>query len=93
MSKTKTNIPLIQPLVKVEGQKHIFEEMIADQSIAEMKAVGYAKINDGASNWVSYVITFKGGQVISMVVGEPNLRSIAEETAKIDFVNEFMDVE
>lgn len=55
----------------------------------ELSAVGYARI-PGTNNYAAYVLKFKGDKIISMVVDEPNLKSIAEESAKINFVNEFV---
>lgn len=62
----------------------------SDMDMPEFKSVGYAKVGSG---WVSYVATFKGREVLSLVVAEPDMRQIAEEQAKISFVETFSDQE
>jgi hypothetical protein len=94
MAKAKKETgPLIQPSIRVEGEKHILETM-SETEIPEMKAVGYAKLTDNHQhNWISYVIKFKGKDVLSIEVDEPNMRAIAEETSKINFTTLFIDTE
>jgi hypothetical protein len=54
----------------------------------ELKAVGYAKT---AKGWVSYTLTTKGKEVLSIEVSDPDQRQIAEEQAKIAFVETLVD--
>lgn len=80
----------IQPLVRVKGEKHIFEQLFEQGKLPELKAVGYIQAKPG-NNWVSYTMTIRGREIIKMEVAEPDLREIAEETAKINFVQELVD--
>ncbi len=84
---------VICPLIKVEGQKHVLEDIFdgPEEDIPELKSIGYARVSSRIGGWVSYVITTKGNKVIKMEVTEPELRNIIEETTKIDFVQQFMD--
>lgn len=81
---------LIQPLVREAGVKHILEEILEEtpEDLPTIKSVGYAKVG---SNWVSYVVTSKGRQVLAIEVSDPDMRQIAEEQAKISFVELFTD--
>lgn len=81
---------LVVPLTSAPGEKHLLEKMFEEKEIPILKAVGYAQLRPGDA-WVSYVMTTQGDKVLSIVVAEPNLRLIAEEAAKTDFVTEFMD--
>lgn len=94
MAKPKQPIktdPLIKPLIRVEGQKHILEE-VPEENLPEMKAVGYLPVsNGGTRSWVSYVVTLKGRDVLSIEVAEPDQRGIAEDSAKTSFSEQFMD--
>ena len=54
-----------------------------------VKSIGYAKV-PGSNYCVSYIIHSQGGKIIKIEVEEPNMQSIAEETAKLNFVNIFM---
>jgi hypothetical protein len=58
-----------------------------------IKSVGYARMGEGRHNWVSYVITSKGREVLSIEVADPDMRQIAEEQAKISFVESLVDQE
>lgn len=84
--------PYIQPLVREQGVKHILEEINDEtpEDLPTIKSVGYAKLG---SNWVSYVVTSKGREVLSIEVSDPDMRQIAEEQAKISFVELFVDKE
>lgn len=84
---------VIQPLVRVVGQKHVLEDIFdgEEEDVPELKAVGYARVTTKAGGWVSYVVTFKGNKVLKLEVSDPELRNIVEESAKIDFVQSFLD--
>lgn len=83
----------IKPLVQVDGDKHELQRLVEEGEEPEIKSVGYMPLKNGTRGWVSYTITTKGNQVINMEVSEPDLRDIAEETAKIAFVSIFHDQE
>ena len=89
---TKTKKQVIVPSIKEEGKEHVLETLLNQDEAPILKSIGYAKVPK-SNNYVSYIITSKGDQVISIETDEPNLRSICEETAKINFVQEFMSRE
>ena len=96
MSKKQTvskSSNLVCPLIRVAGEKHPLEEMVEKGKAPEMKAIGYMKLTSGQHSWVSYVITFQGDKVKKIEVGEPDMRAIAEDAAKMDFVQAFIDSE
>lgn len=90
---TKEVKTVVEPSIKVEGAKpHPIEVLYSgdQESMPEVKSVGYMKV-PGTNQYVSYVITTKGSEVLKFEVEEPNLRAIAEESAKISFVTNFID--
>lgn len=90
-SQTKS---VVQPSIRVEGEKHTLEKLFDGDpdDMPTLKSIGYAKLG-GQNSWVSYVITTKGREVIAIEVDEPNMRTIAEEASKINFVGQFVDRE
>ncbi len=91
MAKPKNKLE-VTPLIKVEGETNILQKVFDGdpEKIPELKAIGYAPIGAGSGRWISYVLTFKGPNILSITASEPDQRAIAEESAKIDFVNSFM---
>lgn len=86
--------PIIQPIIRNNGEKHILEEMFeAGDDLPEIVSVGYMRLSPNSKQWVSYTITSKGHEVIKIEVSEPDQRAIASESAKIAFVNTFEGVE
>ena len=83
---------VIVPSIQIEGKEHALQELFNKEDAPEIKSVGYAKV-PGTNQYISYTITSKGTEVVKIEVEEPNLRQIAEESAKICFVNTFMTVE
>ncbi len=77
---------VICPLIQVVGEKHLLEKMWADGDTPEIKAVGYMRLGKEKHSWVSYTITTRGTAVTKIEIDEPNMREIAEESAKIAFV-------
>jgi hypothetical protein len=57
------------------------------------RAVALVRIPDAPATeaYVSVVLTIKGNEVVDVKSSEPNLKSIAIENAKIDFVKTFYD--
>lgn len=81
----------IKPLIRSNDEKHELETMVENDEAPEIKSVGYMPLKAGVRGWVSYTITTKGDKVINMEISEPDLRDIAEESAKIAFVQTFHD--
>lgn len=93
-STPKPSADIIKPLIKVEGEQHVLQKKLLAGNAPELTSIGYINLGEGrAHNWVSYVIKTKGSEVLSIEVGEPDMRAIAEETAKINFADLFMSVE
>lgn len=85
-------VTIVRPSLIVEGETHPLVDAFKNpENLPTLKSVGYCRIPEG---WISYVITTKGKEVLSIDVEEPNiLRPIAEESAKIAFVSNFIDPE
>lgn len=94
MAKKKLS-QIVEPSIKFDGEKNILEKIFdgLPEDMPELKSVGYAKVSDGQHGFLSYTITSRGREIIKIEVEEPNLRAIAEESAKIAFVNNFSDPE
>jgi hypothetical protein len=98
---------LVRPSIIFEGDElHPLQEILSSdpKNWPEIKAVGYMrlprvydrkatnKVKD-TGNFVSYIITIRGAEVVSIDVEQPDLRAIAEEATKIAFVDQFMQSE
>ena len=79
----------LEPAMAFEGHKNEFIEHVKAKE-PELIAVGYAKI-PGTNNYAAYTIYFKNNEIVKMVVGQPNLKTIAEDQAKADFVALIVD--
>lgn len=81
----------IVPSIQVAGHKNAFQSLFAGDPmlLPTLKSVGYARL-PGTNTYVAYTLYSKGSLVIKIECEEPNLRAIAEESAKIFFVNNFM---
>lgn len=99
MSKTKqkdgNKTSVVKPLIRVEGQNHVLEDLFDGDpdDMPLMTSIGFMRLSPQSNTWISYIIVTRGKEVISIEVDEPNLRAIAEESAKINFVNSFIDQE
>lgn len=82
---------IIRPLIKVDGEDHILEEMERDGEMPVLTAVGYAQLVEDKRMWVSYTVRFQGDKVLSIDVSEPDFKLIAEDSAKVAFVQELDD--
>ena len=64
-----------------------------DQStLPIIKSIGVRQI-PGSRYFVSYTLYTQGDQVVKVEVDEPNMRAIAEDSAKSNFVQLFMSQE
>src|SRR3954470_20590442 len=78
---------IVKPIIGQQKEKHPLQVLFSGEpaEFPVLKSVGYAPMGPGPS-WVSYLITSQGSEILSIEVGEPNLRQIAEDMAKTDFV-------
>ncbi len=92
MAKSK----IVKTVISTEGEsEHPLSVAVSgpESDQPEIKSVGFMRASNNSNSWVSYVIISKGDKVISITVDEPNMRQVAEESAKISFVNLFTDQE
>lgn len=83
---------IVEPIIHVEGKDHIMENL-DNSKMPILTSVGFGRVGENSNTYVSYTIKTQGDKVISIEVGEPNLKSIAVDEAKIAFVNNLMDKE
>lgn len=86
--------PVIAPVVKFEGNNkpHILQSLLDNGKPLKLKAVGVCHI-PGTRDYVAFTAQILGDKLVKLEVDEPNLRAIAEESAKISFVDIFMGEE
>ena len=62
-------------------------------SLPIVKAISIVKIPDqpGYSGWAAVEFTIQGEKILDIKAGEPNMKGIAIEEAKIKFVKNFYD--
>lgn len=89
-SKSKKQ-SIVQPLIKMEGEKHLFEELEEANELPIIKSIGYMRVAPNSRDYVSYTITSRGHEVLSIEVSEPNARLIAVDDAKLAFMTVFED--
>lgn len=85
--KLQEKTPTVVSSVAMEGYENPI--IAAFDGGLESVSVGVVK-NPGTNEWVSFKVFLKGTTVAKIEVEEPNMRQIAEETAKINFVHTFM---
>ena len=82
---------IVETGIKITGSSpHVFEDLTKVDSEIPFTAVGMVKV-PGARTYVSYTLTCLGKNIVKVEVGEPNLKLIVEDEAKISFVNNFMN--
>lgn len=90
----ETNQVAIERVIRsAEDAVHPLDKLINSEDAPEIRSVGFMRISEASNTWISYVMITKGNKVIKVEVDEPNLRVIAEESAKIQFVQLFIDQE
>lgn len=93
MAKQKPQKPsdIIEESIVVEGstKKHALKQLFDEDEAPQIKSIGYAGI-PGTNRYISYIITSQGKDILKIEVSEPDLRAIAEDESKINFVNCFM---
>lgn len=81
---------IVKPTVSFNDSKeHVLATLLAENSAPVIESVGVFKVPN-TNRYVSFVMKTQGKEVISIEVNEPDLRAIAEEAAKISFVDKFM---
>ena len=88
MAKAKK---IVKTEIGTAGEPHVYQDLESTNEMPTLKSVGYARVAPGSRDYVSYVITSKGTEVVSVEVSEPNLKAIASDEAKINFVTLFED--
>ncbi len=78
--------PIVQPTIQAAGAEHPFQALEKKGELPVLTSVGYARVSPESRNYVAYVIKSRGREVISMETSEPNLKAIAADDAKINFV-------
>lgn len=84
---------IVQPSVVFDGDKdHALRLLFKQNEAPVLKSIGFGPIPgvEGYGRFVSYVMTSQGDKILSIEVGQPNLKPIAEDEAKIAFVTNFM---
>ena len=59
----------------------------------KFKAIACMKSEEGTNKWVSCLIEFEGKKITKFIAGIENMRGIAMDSAKIDFMDHIIDAE
>ncbi len=86
-TNTETKTTIVKPVLRFNNEPHALESALKAKDAPEIKSVGIVRLDNG---WVSCMITTKGEKVISIEPGEPNMKKIAIDEAKVTFVDNFM---
>lgn len=80
---------VIEPAIKFEGdeKEHATTAVFEADDSPTIKSVGIVRLPNGY--YSAFTMYTKGTEVVKVEVEEPNLRAIAEESAKIAFVHNF----
>ena len=89
MAKVAKVKSVIEPSIVIPEHTNPFVTYFDDES-PELTSVGFTRLPN-TNTYVSYTVHSKGGVITKIVCDEPNLKIVAEETAKISFVNYFVD--
>lgn len=84
---------IVQPSIVFEGDKeHALKALFREDKPPVLKSIGYGVIPgvEGYGKFASYTITSQGDKILKVEVGQPNLKAIVEDEAKIAFVTTFM---
>lgn len=92
---SKKSQSIVKPVLVESGKQHALAKIFDGDpnKVPTIKSVGCMRLSPDSNSWISYTITSRGREVLSIEVDEPNLRGVAEESAKINFVHAFMDQE
>ena len=93
MSKATKKSVQVESSIKVDNSQSDdskVNSVFNSENPPTIRAVGCAQI-PGSNQWVSHIVYIQGDKVIKVEAGVPNLRLIAEEEAKCNFVNLFMN--
>ena len=91
MAKSKSKSSVVKPTLTFQNdtKEHVMTALVGGDNPPIVKSVGVFKLA-GTNQYVSFSMETQGDKVIKIEVEEPNLRAIAEESAKINFVSTFM---
>ncbi len=77
----------MKPVLRFNNAPHALETALKAKEAPEIKSVGLVKLDTG---WVSCMLVTKGDKVLEIIPGEPNMKKIAIDEAKVSFVDNFM---
>jgi hypothetical protein len=80
---------IVKPIIQVGDLPHELQKLEQQGEMPILKSVGVGKLDPNSRYFVSYVITTRGKEVLSIEISEPNLRAISIEEAKTEFVIKF----
>lgn len=76
----------IKPIISIAGHTNDLVQLYESGDMPEMTAIGYHRISALKNEFISYVVKFRGKEVLSIEVSEPNLYQIAVDESKINFM-------
>lgn len=80
---------IVQPTVTFgDDKQHVVAELLDSENPPVITSIGYMRVPN-KNTFVAYTIKSKGREILSIEVEEPNLRMIAEDSAKMFFVSNF----
>ncbi len=91
IKELKEEASIVKPAIKVNGVDHPLETLFKSGKAPILKAVGMGRLDSKSNSWASYTITIEGDKIKAIEIGEPNMRLIAIDEAKVGFVTNFMD--
>jgi len=83
---------IVCPIGGSPGETHFLEDILNGplEEMPILKSVGFFNMIPGRqSQYVHYIIHTQGDRVLKIEVGEPNMRGIASDASKIDWVSLF----
>jgi len=76
-------LSIIKPVITTD-KEHALQILFNEKDAPIITSVGFSNL-PGTNTYMSYIITSKGTDILNIEVGEPNLKLIAIDEAKISF--------
>lgn len=85
---------VVEPSIRVVGEKnkHPMQDLVEGKNCPVIVSVGILRVPE-TNTYMSYAIHTQGLKVIKVEVEEPNVKGIAVESCKCEFVSRFIDTE